>query len=125
MAQDLGINHLCEFIGYTDDVKHFLSKSDLFVYPSEREGNPLALIEALVVGLPVVVSDIDCHTELFNEDYEIFFVTHNIESLSEQVDYFCKNPKAYIKKNSIPRKLLEGYHPNEYVKKLNMSLTLK
>jgi glycosyltransferase involved in cell wall biosynthesis len=42
------------FLGQVDDVPELLAASDLFVLPSRFEGTPIAIMEALCVGLPVV-----------------------------------------------------------------------
>jgi glycosyltransferase involved in cell wall biosynthesis len=51
-AQDL-----VRLLGVRDDVARLLEAADLFVFPSRYEGFPFALLEALVRGLPVLVSD--------------------------------------------------------------------
>ena len=81
LSKSLNVYDRCIFTGHVDDVAIYLDKADIFVYPSEREGNPLALIEALARGLPVILSDIDCHKELFPEK-DIFFKTKDVSSLS-------------------------------------------
>lgn len=45
-------------LGYRKDVLHLLPALDLFYFPSISEGQPNALIEAMVTGIPVVASDI-------------------------------------------------------------------
>lgn len=44
------------FLGWRTDPHACLGAADLFVLPSLREGLPLALLEALAVGLPVVAT---------------------------------------------------------------------
>ncbi len=46
------------FAGYVEKPAEVLQQSDCFVFPSAREGLPVALMEAMAVGLPVVASDI-------------------------------------------------------------------
>jgi glycosyltransferase involved in cell wall biosynthesis len=46
------------FLGKRQDIPEVLSSLDLFVFSSLREGLPIAVIEAMTVGLPCVVSDI-------------------------------------------------------------------
>lgn len=44
--------------GYVTQVPQILQQCDCFVFPSYREGLPVALMEAMAVGLPVVTSDV-------------------------------------------------------------------
>jgi len=46
------------------DVSSVIQAADVFVFPSHREGLPNAVLEALAVGLPCVLSDIEPHLEL-------------------------------------------------------------
>lgn len=45
-------------LGYRTDVKELLKMSDLFAFPSKREGLGLAALEAMAAGLPLITSDI-------------------------------------------------------------------
>lgn len=46
------------FAGSVSNVNEYLQAADAFLFPSESEALPLALLEALSTGLPVVASDI-------------------------------------------------------------------
>ena len=45
-------------MGYRTDVVDICSQADIFVMPSFREGLPVASLEAMYCGLPLVTSDI-------------------------------------------------------------------
>ena len=46
------------FAGRVSNVQEYLQASDFFLFASESEALPLALLEALATGLPTVASDI-------------------------------------------------------------------
>ena len=46
------------YTGNVDDVERYLSASDCYVLPSYREGFGMSVIEAEVMGVPVIVTDI-------------------------------------------------------------------
>lgn len=53
-----GLYDNVKLLGYTSEVIKVLNTADCFYFPSITEGQPNALIEALIKGLPFVVSNI-------------------------------------------------------------------
>jgi glycosyltransferase involved in cell wall biosynthesis len=56
-AGALGLAGRVEFTGFLNDVRGALAQADVFVQPSLWEGLGLAVLEAMAMGKPVVVSD--------------------------------------------------------------------
>jgi glycosyltransferase involved in cell wall biosynthesis len=52
----LGLEERAALLGHVEEVPAFLRALDVFVLPSLWEGLPLALLEAMAMGLPVVAS---------------------------------------------------------------------
>jgi glycosyltransferase involved in cell wall biosynthesis len=57
LAQGLGVAGDLELPGFVPQPYAYLAHADLFAFSSRREGLPLALVEALAVGTPVVSTD--------------------------------------------------------------------
>jgi len=57
-----------QFAGYQRDVRDHMQAADIFTLPSRMEGTPNAVIEAMSVGLPCVVSDLPGVTGTFLRD---------------------------------------------------------
>lgn len=55
-TQDLGISENVVFLGHREDTDELLQAMDIFVLPSLSEGIPMALLEAMRAGCPVVAS---------------------------------------------------------------------
>ena len=96
-----------KFIGFVsgDDLIELYSNTNLFVFPSEAEGMPMCLLEALSYNAPCLVSDIPENTEVGKEFVQTFKVA-NVDDLKGQMELclkeketmFCKNSRDYIQK---------------------------
>ena len=52
-----GLDGVVRFLGVVDDVPAVLRAADVFVFPSIKEGLPLAVVEAQASGLPTLMSE--------------------------------------------------------------------
>jgi len=52
------LNNLVEFLGYVNDPWDYFEDSDLLIVPSVFEGDGLVVVEALMRGIPILLSDI-------------------------------------------------------------------
>jgi len=57
-ARACGIGERVHLLGLRSDVPEILAAADLFVLPSLSEGLPLALLEAMFAGCPIVATDV-------------------------------------------------------------------
>ncbi|MEI3337518.1 MAG: glycosyltransferase family 4 protein [Clostridium sp.] len=67
LSKELNLQEKVEFLGYRQDVKEILKASDIFCFPSKQEGLPVALMEAMASGLPVICSDIRGNKDLIED----------------------------------------------------------
>lgn len=66
-VEALGVGDNVHFLGYRNDIAELYHASDIYVFPSMREGLPVALMEALQSGLPCVASRIRGNTDLIED----------------------------------------------------------
>src|SRR5690606_38476751 len=65
-----GLGDRFRFLGFRPDASRLMAGFDVFCLASHHEGLPLALMEALVLGVPVVVTDVGGVGELVTDRQE-------------------------------------------------------
>ncbi|WP_017380771.1 glycosyltransferase family 4 protein [Paenisporosarcina sp. TG-14] len=55
---DLGLEKQVSLLGFRTDIDELCKISDIFVFPSKREGLGMAALEAMATGLPIITSNI-------------------------------------------------------------------
>ncbi len=80
---EAGVEDSFCLLGWRDDVADLYCAADIFVFASHREGLPIAPIEAMASGVPVVLSDIPgCREEVWDGECGLLFATGDAEGLA-------------------------------------------
>ncbi len=94
LAEKLGLSDRVHLLGYRNDIAELYHAADLFVFPSFREGLPVALMEAMASGLPCVVSKIRGNTDLIQEAKGGFLCeTMDVAAYAEKLNCLARNPE--------------------------------
>ena len=112
------------FIGSSNNVRKYLATSDFYVSTSISEGLPNGALEALSCGVPVILSDINQHKELFmyNSGIGVLYRSGDSKSFKDCInhildkDYFelRLNARNNIVNNFSSKKMSENYQ-KEYL----------
>jgi glycosyltransferase involved in cell wall biosynthesis len=70
----LGLGDRFRFLGFRSDAVRVMSAFDVFCLPSRHEGLPIALMEALALGLPVVATRVGGVAELVTDGQDAVLV---------------------------------------------------
>lgn len=96
------------FLGYRKDVVDICSQADVYVMPSKREGLPVASLEAMYCGLPLVTSNIRGLTDIMENGMSGYMCNpEDIKSFAKGIKKLKENPKMREKM---------GIHNKETVK---------
>lgn len=68
MSSGLGIDDVVQFAGRRADIPQILRTFDIYVLSSKSEGLPIAVLEAMATGLPVVATAIDALPEVITHE---------------------------------------------------------
>jgi len=81
-----------EYLGYVEDLNKFLRSSHVCIIPSLLDAGPTTVAEAMMCGLPVIVSD-GCGAKTLVEDNINGFVVQsgNSAAIYEKINWFIGN----------------------------------
>jgi glycosyltransferase involved in cell wall biosynthesis len=100
----LGIERFVHFLGTRSDIPDLLLLADVFVMPSLSEGLPLALLEAMSAGLPIVASGVGgIKTVIYDGENGYLLPLKDVEALSSAL-IEIRGDEAARKKFSISNK---------------------
>lgn len=71
------LTNYIKLLGYRNDIIEIMKVSDIFIFPSKREGLPVSLMEAMACGLPIICSNIRGNIDLVDENQGGFIVKNN------------------------------------------------
>lgn len=58
LSKRLGVEHKVEFLSGRDNIAEYMSQAELLLHPAYRENTGTVILEAIIMGLPVVASEI-------------------------------------------------------------------
>ena len=103
------------FLGNIPNAARYCSKADLFVLPSEYEGLPIVIIEAMSAGKPIVASNVGGISELVRDGVNGYALANKTELFAEKIDYILANQQVY---DSMSVKSKEIYEKDFTVEKM-------
>lgn len=90
LRDQLGMQEQVQFLGKQMDVRPYIKSADLYVIPTldegRKEGMPMALVEAMSMGIPVLGSDITGINFVLSDFKHLLFEAGNPEALSLKIN---------------------------------------
>jgi len=104
------------FLGRFDDVRPYYAMSDIFVFPSYREGFPNAVLEAGAMGLPSIVTDINgCNEIIENRKNGLIIAPKSELELEKALLALLEQPALYDSLSKQARPTIVQYFRREFV----------
>lgn len=92
MAALYGLKEYVHFPGFIEDPYSFIQEADLLVLPSESEGVPRAVLEALFFGVPCLLRDVDANAELIQHGVNGYLFKADQELGNSLANALLKDP---------------------------------
>jgi glycosyltransferase EpsD len=110
LAKELNAEERIKFAGYRFDAKELLNCADAFILSSYREGLPLAPIEAMAAGLPLIVSDNRGTREYAVQgENALICKAEDVEGFTKAIELLSKDKDMCIRLGEKGREISEKY----------------
>jgi glycosyltransferase involved in cell wall biosynthesis len=90
----LGLRERVHLLGQRSDIPEILNAADVFVLSSDYEGNPLAVLEAMAAGKPVISTAVGGVPELVEGGCGLLVPPRDAQALSKAMRYMLESPEA-------------------------------
>lgn len=113
-VRELGLEGSVLFLGFRDDVGDLMSASDLLVLPTYSEGLPRVLLEAYILGKPVVSTRVDGVLELVEDGVTGLLVeSGDVSGLVNTIIHIISDRNVAHAMGELGRKIVLGKFSSE------------
>lgn len=107
LINELGLQKRVKLLGFRNDIGELYNISDIFLFPSYREGLSVSLMEAMASGMPCVVSKIRGNVDLIDENGGVMFDPHSEEECAHAIQIILnkkeKKKMGFYNQNKIAK----------------------
>lgn len=108
------LNEKIFFSGVSKNIHKKLQNADIFAFPSAYEGMPLALMEAMAVGLPSIgYKSCPAVNELIVDGYNGFLCEDGIDDFAEKLKILMFDAELRMKMGENARESMVQYAPEK------------
>jgi glycosyltransferase EpsD len=118
LANELDVENQVKFLGFRKDISELMKISDLFAFPSYREGLSLSLMEAMASGLPVICSKIRGNTDLIEDGKGGYLIDDSNELIYAQyIELLFDNENIRSEMKEVNLNMIDEYDIRNVMKK--------
>lgn len=116
LAAERNMADRLHLLGQRTDIPELCAMCDVFALPSLQEGLPVALMEAMAVGKPVVCSRIRGNTDLMGESEELMFDPFDTAGCRRAIETVLHGDRDALGRENLRR--IQPFRVEEVVKQM-------
>jgi glycosyltransferase involved in cell wall biosynthesis len=111
---EAGLGEYAHLLGNRIDIPELFTLTDIFVLPSRWEGLPMALLEAMDAGLPVVATKVEGVDEVVENDIQGLLVPpEDAPALAQAILQLVKDRALRKKMGALARKRVQAHYTTD------------
>ena len=120
LAREEGIESKIILTGFQNEIETWFPSIDIFVLPSLTEGTPMALLEAMAYGIPVVASAVGGIPKIINSGKNGILVSPSEpEEIARAVSSICLKKDLYNRLSKMAKQTIKSkFNINEWANRI-------
>ena len=118
LVQSMELEKHVHFLGYQNDIVNFYTAADIFIFTSKREGLPMALMEAMAYGLPVICTRIRGNADLVRNGQEGYLTSFDADEIKKILQVLLENTKLRDDLGKKARERIQKYDKRNVAEKM-------
>jgi glycosyltransferase involved in cell wall biosynthesis len=124
--KSLGLEGSVKLFGEQNNVAKFLFSADVFVLPSRSEGLPMALLEAMSAGLPVIATRLEGLGEVVLEGvHGLFAPVDDSDALAHVILQLLRDPNLRVRMGAAAKQRVNEMYSIDHTGEQYLTLMLK
>lgn len=99
-------------------IENTMKQYDCLLLPSWNEGQPIILLEAMSLGIPIISTKVGDIPNILGDDYEYYAMLKNVDSLKKAILKFDQTTQKYTIADYLLNRYLSRYSNDSYGKKV-------
>lgn len=125
LKEKLGLQEQVSFLGKQLDVRSYIVNSDLYIITSKQEGMPMALVEAMSMGVPVIGSNVSGINYVLRDFKNLLFTAGDVNALALKIQELkSMDKKSRLKLGMDLRQYCQDFYSMEAFLKAHEDLYL-
>ncbi|MBE7020166.1 MAG: glycosyltransferase family 4 protein [Ruminococcaceae bacterium] len=125
-TKELKIEDRVKFLGYRNDIPDLLCTTDIFCFPSYREGLPVSVMEAMASGLPIIASNIRGNVDLIDSGKGGFLCSpDNTDTFKESIKILLEDKALREEFGKYNQKKIEVFSLDSVTKEMTAIYEIK
>lgn len=110
-------------LGNKDNPFPYLKNADCFILPTQSEAYPLSVKEALLLGLPVLVTDVGGVNEIVSDGIDGLLMKYDREDIMKKMEMILSKPELFEQLKSGAEKSETKFETTEIYNKIEKNLS--
>ena len=107
--EKMALGDSLRFLGQVEHVRNYMSTYDVLILPSRFDGRPVAVLESLALGVPVIASRVGALPELIQDGVTGFLCEPgDVKAFAERIRWLAAHPEEHRRMKAAARAFAEA-----------------